>query len=83
MINENMTIRTHLYISDSLRRQLILLAVAIAVVCPALAQKNPFGINDKLYNMYIEAYRISTKPQSLDMARDMYSQALQSKSIKS
>lgn len=77
MINENMTIRTHLYISDSLRRQLILLAVAIAVVCPALAQKNPFGINDKLYNMYIEAYRISTKPQSLDMARDMYSQALQ------
>ena len=73
-----MTARTHyIYIPDNLWRQLFMLAVALAVVYPALAQKNPFGINDKLYDMYTEAYRVSTKPQSLDMARNMYSQALQ------
>lgn len=80
MANRNrMTGHTHLnkYCHKSLWRLLSLVAVAFAIVCPSKGQTNAYGINDSLYNIYVEAYRVGTKPQSLDMARDMYSKAVQ------
>ena len=78
MANRNrMTGHTHFnkHCPKSLWRLLSLIAVAFAIVCPSKGQTNAYGINDSLYNIYVEAYRVGTKPQSLDMARDMYSKA--------
>lgn len=57
--------------------RLLIIVVAFAVMCPATAQTNPYGIRGELYNMYVEAYRTRTTPEGLNLAKRMYSRAKQ------
>ena len=57
--------------------RLLLLTVALLVVCPAVAQNNPFKIDDRLYDIYRKAEKVRFKTQALELFEQMYSLAEQ------
>ena len=68
----------------SMRWRLLLIAVAMAIVCPCEAVSmpealvdNPYKINDELYKMYSEAYRKRAKPEGITLSQRMYDRAVQ------
>lgn len=57
--------------------RLLVVAAALAIVCPCAAQNNPYKINDELYRMYMEAYAKRTKQEGIVLSQRMYDRAVQ------
>lgn len=56
-------------------RLLVTVAVGLVVSVGCMAQKNVYGINDRLYAKYKEAYRLRSLPEGLQQAREMLGEA--------
>lgn len=57
--------------------RLLVVAAAMAIVCPCAAQKNPYKINDELYKMYVDAYMNRTTKKGIVLSQKMYDRAVQ------
>lgn len=55
--------------------RLLMIAVAFAVMCPAVAQNNPYKIDDGLYALYTQVYPLRFKSEGLKLADRMYREA--------
>ncbi len=64
-----------------LRRALVLVAWLAVAYC-AMAQNNPYKINDSLYPLYREAHLNRTSKQGLDLANQLYAKAAAIKDYK-
>lgn len=56
-------------------RMLVAAAMVVAVSAVCRAQKNAYGINDRLYAQYNEAYRLRSLPEGLHKAQAMLREA--------
>ena len=57
--------------------RLLVVAAAMAIMCPCAAQKNPYKIDDELYRMYVDAYMNRTTKKGIVLSQEMYGRAVQ------